>query len=67
MTDTEFITLVSRMREAQRIYELVKNDKARETKLKLEKEVDEEIKRIMAFTNPPAFQPSLFQNEVIMK
>ena len=62
MTDTEFITLVSRMREAQRIDSVVHNRQSAENRRLLEQQVDDEIKRIMAFTNPPAFQPSLFQN-----
>ena len=61
MTETEFITLVSRMREAQRICTVNHSPAAVKECRELERQVDEEIARIKAFTNPLAFQPSLFQ------
>ena len=61
MTETEFITLVSRMREAQRLSITIKTKQHLERMRDLERQVDEEIARIKAFTNPPCFQPSLFQ------
>lgn len=60
MSETEFITLVARMREQQKLYFKTRSQAALVQSRQLEKEVDEEIKRIMAFTNPPAYQPSLF-------
>lgn len=64
MTETEFITLVSRMREAQRIDTVAHSRQSQEQRRQLEKQVDEEIERIKAFTNPLAFQPSLFQQSL---
>lgn len=61
MTETEFITLVSRMREAQRIDAVAHSRQSQEQRRQLERQVDEEIKRIKAFTCPPAYQPSLFE------
>jgi len=60
MSETEFITLVDRMREQQRIWFKTHNQTALTQSKQLEKEVDAEIARIKAFTNPPAYQPSLF-------
>lgn len=60
MTESEFITLVSRMREAQKLYFKTRTQTALQESRQLEKEVDQEIERIKATTNPPAYQPSLF-------
>ena len=61
MTETEFITLVARMRELQKLYFRTKDKSVMLKAKELEKQVDEELARIKAFTNPPAYQPSLFE------
>ena len=61
MTDTEFITLVARMRELQKLYFRTKDKNIMLQTKEPEKQVDEELARIKAFTNPPAYQPSLFE------
>lgn len=61
MTDTEFITLVSRMRESQKLYFRTRSKDVLLQSKELEKQVDEELARIKAFMNPPAYQPSLFE------
>ena len=59
MTETEFITLVLRMREAQKKYEKSRTQADSQEAQKYERQVDEELERIKAFTSPLSFQPSL--------
>ena len=61
MTETEFITLVARMRESQKLYFRTHSKDVLLQSKELEKQVDEELARIKAFTNPPAYQPRLFE------
>lgn len=49
------------MRELQKLYFRTKDKSVMLQAKELEKQVDEELARIKAFTNPPAYQPSLFE------
>lgn len=49
------------MRELQKLYFRTKDKNIMLQTKEPEKQVDEELARIKAFTNPPAYQPSLFE------
>lgn len=49
------------MREAQKLYFRTRSKDVLLQSKELEKQVDEELARIKAFMNPPAYQPSLFE------
>lgn len=59
MTETEFITTVIRMREAQKEHERTHTSTALQEMKRLEKVIDEELERIKAFASPLSFQPSI--------